>query len=107
MYIYVYTSKINLLLLCYTDLYMVFPCSLVGKREHTRMDASFTLTTVRKSLFQNKSIKIRFRKKKLSEFLFLSDTKKTQWEDPRLQTAAITGPVSPLSNLVLEISPKA
>lgn len=86
-----------------------FPCnfSLDGKRESTATGALSTSTTVRPHFFLNSSPLNRLltsvnslsspHVRRIDECALLylcPDTKNTQWEDPRLQSPAITGPVS-------------
>lgn len=40
----------------------------------------------------------------LFDIFYFIDTKNTQWEDPRLQNAAITGPVSMTLKVVVAVA---
>lgn len=40
----------------------------------------------------------------LFDIFYFIDTKNTQWEDPRLQNAAITGPVSTTLKVVVAVA---
>lgn len=98
----------RLLFLTLSSVYLD-PFSLDGKKESTATGALSTSTTVRPRCFLSTS-PLNHLLTSLSSLLLpfvwrtdecvlsylCPDTKNTQWEDPRLQSPAITGPVSSL-----------